>query len=120
MYNLTTFFMEGDALNRIKELRTEANMQQRDLAALLNYGLTTISNYECGIRHIDDETICKLCEIFHCTADYLLCRSETKMPALTDRQAALLDAYDRASDRDKNLIKEILSAYEEKKESAVS
>lgn len=120
MYNLTTFFVEGDAVNRIKELRTKANMQQKELAALLNYGLTTISNYECGIRHIDDETICKLCEIFNCTADYLLCRSESKKPVLTDRQAALLDAYEKASPRDRKLIEEILAAYEEKKESAVS
>ena len=62
----------------------------------------------------------KLCEIFHCTADYLLCRSDVRRPVLTDEQASLQDAYGRASERDRKLIGEILSAYEEKKESAVS
>lgn len=107
-------------MNRIKELRNNTNMKQSELAKLMKCTEMTISRYERSESEIDSVTICKLCEIFHCTADYLLCRSETKMPALTDRQAALLEAYDRASDRDKNLIKEILSAYEEKKESAVS
>lgn len=107
-------------MNRIKELRSEMGMKQKDLAEILKCNPTAISKYELEQLGLNEEIIHKLCEIFHCTADYLLCRSETKMPALTDRQAALLEAYDRASDRDKNLIKEILSAYEKKKESAVS
>lgn len=107
-------------MNRIKELRIAANMQQKDLAVLLNVAPNSICRYEKGDRGIDSEIIYKLCEIFHCTADYLLCRSESRKPVLTDRQAALLDAYEKASPRDRKLIEEILAAYEEKKESAVS
>ena len=63
-------------MNRIKELRTAAGMKQSELASLLHIGRTAISNYEVGIRTIDTEMI--LCEIFDCSADYLLCRSDRK------------------------------------------
>lgn len=119
MYTFHKFF-GGDYINRIKELRSEAGLLQKDLAEILKCNPTAISKYELGQLGLSEENICKLCEIFHCTADYLLCRSESKKPVLTDRQAALLDAYEKASPRDRKLIEEILAAYEEKKESAVS
>lgn len=65
-------------MNRIKELRTAAGMKQSELASLLHIGRTAISNYEVGIRTIDTEMINRLCEIFDCSADYLLCRSDRK------------------------------------------
>lgn len=107
-------------MNRIKELRIAAGMSQEDLGKLFNCSAVSISRYERGDHEIDSEIICKLCEIFHCTADYLLCRSDSKKPLITDQQAMFLDAYAKASDRDKKIIEEILAAYEEKKESAVS
>lgn len=107
-------------MNRIKELRTALGMSQEALGKMMNCSFMTISRYERGEHEIDSDTICRLCEIFDCTSDYLLCRSSAKHPLVTDRQAALLDAYEKASPRDRKLIEEILAAYEEKKESAVS
>lgn len=107
-------------MNRIRELRIEANMQQKDLAKLMNVAPNSICRYERGDTGIDDETICRLCEIFHCTSDYLLCRSDVREPFITEKQAGLLDAYRKASERDRELIDRILSEYGEKEKSAVS
>lgn len=62
-------------MNKLKEMRLAANMKQSDLVALMNCSPQSISNYELGLRDLDSSSICKLCEIFGCTADYLLGRS---------------------------------------------
>ena len=61
--------------NRIRELRQREGWRQDDLAARLNTKRQTIGHYETGERGIDADTICQLCEIFGCTADFLLGRS---------------------------------------------
>lgn len=65
-------------MNRIRELRIAHQMKQKELADILHVGQTAISNYEAGIRQLDPDLINRLCEIFDCSADYLLCRSDRK------------------------------------------
>lgn len=65
-------------MNRIRELRLERKMKQSELAVLLHTGRTAISNYELELRALDPDLINRLCEIFDCSADYLLCRSDRK------------------------------------------
>lgn len=65
-------------MNRIKELRAEKGMKQSELAALLHVGRTAVSNYELEVNSLDPDLINRLCEIFDCSADYLLCRSDRK------------------------------------------
>lgn len=98
-------------MNRIKELRTAAGMKQSELASLLHIGRTAISNYEVGIRTIDTEMINRLCEIFDCSADYLLCRSDRKKeePAghpdeLSEGEYALIRAYRAADERARGMV----------------
>ena len=64
--------------NRIKELREAHNMKQTDLAEYLHVGRAAISNYELELRALDPELINQLCDIFHVSADYLLCRTILK------------------------------------------
>lgn len=95
-------------MNRIRELREAAGMYQDELGARLNVGKGAISRYELEKRQLDPPTICALCDIFGCTADYLLGRSDTSVPSVTPEQARLLKAYKDASDRDKGLVDHIL------------
>lgn len=98
-------------MNRIKDLRIKSNLKQTDLAQKLSCSPTTISNYEVGIRDIDSETINKLCEIFGCTADYLLGRSELQTPELSDEEIRLLQAYRRGDDRARDMVKLALDPF---------
>jgi Predicted transcriptional regulators len=80
-------------MNRIRQLRQEKGWRQEDLAEQLNTKRQTVGNYETGERGIDMETICRICDIFGCTADYLLGRSSSPAPVISDEDAALLQAF---------------------------
>lgn len=107
-------------MNRIRELRLLKGWRQEDLAERMHTKKNSISRYEKEQRGIDADTICQLCDIFGCTADYLLCRSSTPNPAVTEQDAALLRAYHAASLRDRGLIDQILQAYVEETDSGKS
>ena len=83
-------------MNRIKDLRAERNMRQEELAALLSVRRQSISRYETGQNDLDTATIRRLCEIFDCTADYLLGLSSRREKLLSDEDATLLEAYHAA------------------------
>lgn len=98
-------------VNRIKDLRASKSLSQRDLGVLLNCTDVTVSRYESGARDIDSETICRLCEIFGCTADYLLGRSELPTPELNEEEARLLQAYRRGDDRARDMVRLALAPF---------
>lgn len=96
-------------MNRIKALRTERKMKQAELAQLLSCTPTAISNYETGFRSPDIETIHKLCEIFGCTADYLLGRSEVRSFELSPEEAQLLRGYRALSPEGREFIRHTMA-----------
>ncbi len=62
------------------ELRTEKEMGQKELAALLNVSVGTISNYEKGVHYPDLDSLRKVADIFDVTIDYLLGRTGYRCP----------------------------------------
>ncbi len=80
-------------MNRIRELRQARGWYQTDLAEKLKTAPNTISRYETGQRQLDPETICMLCDLFGCTSDYLLGRSFSPAPVISDADAELLQIY---------------------------
>ena len=107
-------FSKGcDLMNRIKELRAAKHIKQADLAILLNCTTATVSKYELMQRDIDSDTICRLCDIFGCTADYLLGRSELMTPELTDEEAAFVQALRRCDDRALDMVRTALRPFSE-------
>lgn len=98
-------------MNRIRELRIAKGWQQKDLAAKLNIGANSISRYETGKRELDPTTINALCELFDCTSDYLICRSSTPTPAVSDEDASLLAAYHAADQNIQNAIDALLQPW---------
>ena len=100
-------------MNRIAALRRERGWNQADLSNMLNVSYQAIGHYESGRRSLDVETINALCDIFSVTADYLLGRSDQPTPEISAQDWALLDAYHRASLRDRDLVDRILSAWAE-------
>ena len=86
-------------------------MKQRDLAEMLRCTPVSVSRYETGERDPDVETICRLCDIFGCTADYLLGRSSRPDPDLSPEEERLLAAYANASDEIRENIDHMLERY---------
>lgn len=67
-------------MNRIKNLREELNMTQQELADKLEGAKSTIAMYEKGDRKPSLEVLVKLSEIFNCSIDYILCKSNIRNP----------------------------------------
>lgn len=85
---------------------------------MLNCTAMTISRYERGEADPDVATILRLCEIFGCSADYLLGRSPLPSPDLDPAEEALLLAYRAATPEIRAIIDTALAPYKE--EAAVS
>ena len=100
-------------MNRIRELRTAKGWTQADLAARMNTKRQTIGHYETGFRGLDVETICRLCDIFGCTADYLLCRSPLPSADLDPDEVELLLAWRAAPPEIRAIIDTALGPYRE-------
>ena len=86
-------------------------MNQADLARLLNVSSMTISRYESGGSEIDSATICRLCEIFDCSADYLLGRSDIPKTDLTAEELRLLVAFRRSDERARDMVRVALGPF---------
>ena len=57
---------------RIKDLREDADITQKELADYLNIKQNTYSQYENGQRQIPLDTLIKLAEYYNTSTDYLL------------------------------------------------
>lgn len=58
--------------SRLKELRTERNFTQKQLADRIGLAISAISSYESGNRYPSYEVLLQLSRIFHVSTDYLL------------------------------------------------
>ena len=67
-------------MNRIKLLREEFNYTQQDLANKLQSSKSVIGLYESETRKPSLEILVKLSEIFNCSIDYILGKSDIRNP----------------------------------------
>lgn len=61
-----------ESKDRMKLLRKERKMTQRELATKLNMSTSTIAMYEAGTRTPSVEVLIKMREVFHTSIDYIL------------------------------------------------
>lgn len=65
---------------RLKELRTERGILQRELADYLKVSRVTITQYETGNRSPDDEIKKQIAQYFNVSLDYLMGLSDIRNP----------------------------------------
>jgi len=65
---------------RIRDLREDADLFQKDLAEYLQSSQVCYSQYELGKRDIPTEVLIKLAEYYHTSTDYLLELTDIKDP----------------------------------------
>ena len=66
--------------NRLRDLREDRDLKQRDLAALVKVHQTTYSDYELGKLNIPINVLHKLADYYGTSIDYLLGRTNEKKP----------------------------------------
>ncbi len=64
--------------DRLKYERLRKDLNQTEMAKLLNVSKQTVSNWENGNRIADTLTLSKLADFFNCSVDYILGRSENR------------------------------------------
>ena len=67
-------------MNRLKFLREEKGLFQKDIAKLLNVSVPAVNQYESGKRDMSTDTLIILSEYFGVTTDYLLGKSDVRNP----------------------------------------
>ena len=65
-------------MNRIKILREEFGYTQQDLADKIDGAKSTIAMYENETRKPSLEVLVNLSEIFNCSIDYILCKTDIR------------------------------------------
>jgi len=58
--------------SRLREVREDKCLKQKDLAELLSCSPSVLSNYEKGIRFPDQQTLLAICRALEVSADYLI------------------------------------------------
>jgi len=66
--------------NRLRDLREDKDLKQRDLAFLLSVHQTTYSDYELGKLNIPVSALHILADFYNVSVDYLLGRTNEKKP----------------------------------------
>ncbi len=61
---------------RLKDLREDNDVKQKELAEYLNIKQNTYSQYENGKREIPLDTLCKLADYYNTSIDYLIGRTD--------------------------------------------
>lgn len=63
---------------RIRDLREDHDLTQKEMAKQLNCSQQVYSNYELGQRDIPTDILIKLAQFYHVSTDYILGLSENK------------------------------------------
>ncbi len=66
--------------NRLRDLREDRDLKQKDLADLLKVHQTTYSDYELGRLNIPIASLHLLADFYCVSIDYLLGRTSEKQP----------------------------------------
>ncbi len=65
---------------RIRDLREDHDLLQKDLAKMLGCTQVSYSHYELGKRDIPTDVLIKLAAFYHTSTDYLLGLTDIKKP----------------------------------------
>ncbi len=61
---------------RLRDLREDRDLKQRQIAELLSVGQTTYSRYESGELDIPSAALIKLADFYNVSVDYILGRTD--------------------------------------------
>lgn len=116
---------------RLKKLRLEKSLGQKELAEMLDVGRNTVSMWESGLRYPSRERMEKLSDIFNCDVDYLYCKSNVRQKARIDKdgnmlfaisepEAILVEKYRNADEDTQRMVNRLLAYANEFKSGGLS
>jgi len=94
--------------DRLKEIRKEYNMKQKDLGAAIGLGATTVANYESGRNKPSIQVLHAMADVFRVSTDYLIGHSDIKYPYrsdISDADESLIRMYSNLSQKNKDHLR---------------
>lgn len=82
--------------NRLKELREQRHLYQKDIATMLDIAVSTYSYWEKGTYEPDQKSLAKLADFFGVSVDYLLGREPSKnekCPTVRDARSDIAENF---------------------------
>ena len=95
--------------NRIRERREHKSLLQKDVANYIGISQQAVARWEKGETEPDSETLVKLAELFGCSVDYLLGRTDDPRPLDPDIKDAPLAFYGNTEGLNLDILKQIIS-----------
>lgn len=107
--------------DRLRELREDRDLKQRDVAKDLFISNKVLSSYERNVAFPSIDMFKKICEYYNVSADYLLqievkkedepAEDTSRLVALTPSQARLLSYYERLSTENQDAVRGLMVLY---------
>lgn len=98
-------------MEKLKELRLNSNLTQKNIADQLGCNQTAFGKYERGELEPNVDTLIKLSKIFNCSVDYLIGNENdygviqtSNVPTLTKTQTELLSVFNLLSEEDQHQV----------------
>ncbi len=114
-----------DISNKIKALRLEKNLKQKEVASAINIATNTLSQFENNKGRPSLEVLTSLADFFEVSVDYLIGRADdfgnvnvvTNGAELTKDEKTLLDCFDKLGPFERDAILIQIKALARKSES---
>lgn len=90
--------------NRIRDLREDMDLRQKDVAFATGIDQKTLSNYETGKTNPDSYSLIKLADFFQVTIDYLVGYADSNIKTNKD-VADRLDKIEKEINEIKRIMK---------------
>lgn len=92
---------------RLKELRLQKGMTQRELAEALHFSRSAYSLYETGKHELDYENLSVVADYFGVNMDYILGRTEidAPIPSFSREEIELIEKYRRLDVRGRATVR---------------
>lgn len=81
-FTLNKAFEVSTMYQRIRDLREDRDLLQKDVAAYLKCTQVCYSNYETGKRDIPTEVLIQLAHLYHTSTDYILGLTDDSAPPI--------------------------------------
>ena len=93
----------------LAELRRTSGLSQRQVANDLKISQALLSHYENGAREPGLNFVCRVCDYYDVSADYLLCRSNNTHleGASADAARSILKQFRQLADKAEEMLEDI-------------
>ena len=98
---------------RVRDFRIENGYTQAQFAELIDISVNFLSEIENGKKGMSQDTLCKLCNFFNISADYILFGTQEKHEELPNKSDSIIALANTLELEDLNLIINYLSSLQQ-------